>query len=153
MADRSESRPTRWDPWRDLLPSGRWEPFRGVSWLDDVFTPGLRSAAAVSPAIDVHEDDDRYVVTAELAGVRKDDIHLEVEHNVLTIRGEKRVEEEVGRNRQRRWTERAYGAFQRSFTLPTDADADRMEAEFREGVLTVRIPKSEAAKPRTISIK
>lgn len=153
MADRSESRPTRWDPWRDLMPSGRGEPFQGPSWLDDFFTPAMRRAAAVSPAIDVHEDDDRYVITVELAGVRKEDIHLEIEQNVLTIRGEKRLEEEVGKNRQRRWTERAYGAFQRSFTLPGDADADHMDAEFRDGVLTIRLPKSEAAKPRTVSIK
>jgi HSP20 family protein len=153
MADRSESRPTRWDPWRDLGPSGRGEPFQGLSWLDDFFTPAVRRAAAVSPAIDVHEDDDRYVITVELAGVRKEDIHLEIEQNVLTIRGEKRLEEEVGKNRQRRWTERAYGAFQRSFTLPGDADADRMDAEFRDGVLTIRVPKSEVAKPRSVSIK
>jgi HSP20 family protein len=151
MADRPERRPTRWDPWRDLAP-GRWGP-EGPSWLDELFAPAMRRAAVHAPAMDVHEDDERYTVTVELAGVQKDDIHLEIERNVLTIRGEKRWEHEAGKAPQRRWTERAFGAFERSFTLPTDADAERMEACFRDGVLTIEIPKSEAAKPRTIAVK
>lgn len=157
MANRgepTETRPTRWDPWRDLSPYGRWDPFRGLSLMEEFFTPGMRQAAALSPAIDVDEDEERYTIQVELAGVRKEDIHLEVEQNVLHIRGEKRVEEEeAGKRRKRRWTERVFGAFQRSFSLPSDSDPEHLEASFRDGVLRIDVPKSEAAKPRTITVK
>ena len=104
------------------------------------------------PAIDVHDDDHHYTVTVELPGAKKDDIHIEVEQGMLTLRGEKKSEREE-RKEKRRWVERSYGSFSRSFTLPRDADAERLEASFKDGVLTLTIPKSEAAKPRTIAIK
>lgn len=104
------------------------------------------------PAIDLHEDDGSFVVTAELPGVRKEDVVVELENGVLTLRGEKRSEREEKKER-RRYVERSYGAFSRSFTLPPNVDGDRIHADFADGVLTVTIPKSSETKPRTVDIK
>ena len=104
------------------------------------------------PALDVNETDDHYAITVELAGARKEDVTVECEEGVLTIRGEKKSEREE-KKEQQRFVERRYGAFSRSFSLPRDADGEHIEATFENGVLTLTIPKSEAAKPRTVSIK
>ena len=101
---------------------------------------------------EIAEDESQYTVTAELPGVRKDDVHVEMSEGVLSIRGEKRSEREE-KKEQRRYVERSYGTFSRSFTLPRDANPDRIDASFKDGVLTLTIPKSEEAKPRTINIK
>jgi HSP20 family protein len=106
----------------------------------------------VMPAIDISEDDDSYVVTAELAGATKDDVTLELHDNVLTLRGEKRNEREEKKEHSR-YVERTYGTFSRSFTLPANADGDRISASFQDGVLTVTVPKTAEAKPRTVDIK
>ncbi|MDJ0864627.1 MAG: Hsp20/alpha crystallin family protein [Myxococcota bacterium] len=105
-----------------------------------------------APAVDVAENDDQYVVTAEVPGASKDDVTVEMHDNVLTIRGEKRSERE-GKKEHSRWVERTYGSFSRSFTLPANADEHNVHASFRDGVLTVEIPKREEAKPRTIAVQ
>jgi HSP20 family protein len=103
------------------------------------------------PALDVYEDKDRIVVKAELPGMTKDDIQISISDNVLTIRGEKkREEEDTGKDYYR--SERAYGAFIRSLALPTEINPDRVEAMFKNGVLEIRLPKSEAAKKKEIKI-
>ena len=106
----------------------------------------------LAPAIDVSEDDGHYVVSVELPGVGKDDVTVECHDGVLTIRGEKKSEREEKKEKSR-YLERSYGAFSRSFTLPPNADPDRIQASFKDGVLTVTIAKTEEAKPRVISIK
>ena len=104
------------------------------------------------PAIDVSEDDGNYVVTAELPGVKREDVNVELEEDVLTIRGEKRSEREE-KKEKRRFVERSYGTFSRSFTLPANADPERVSAAFKDGVLTVTIGKRPEAKPRVVDIK
>jgi HSP20 family protein len=139
-------------PWR---PFGEWPfPSRFLRSLgDDVFPwPWGARGEAVLPAMDVREDDHQYAVTVELPGVSRDDVHIELEQGLLTIRGEKKSEREE-KKEQCRYTERSYGSFSRSFRLPSDADEDRLDASFKDGVLSLTIPRTEGAKPRTIAIK
>jgi len=154
MADETKS-VQRWNPFRDdpLFSESvfrDWDlPFARIARrLDD----GARRVAPLSPAVDLTEDDKSFVVTAELPGVGKDDVTVELHEDVLTIRGEKRSEREEKKDRTH-WLERSYGSFSRSFTLPPSAQAEEMKAKFENGVLRVEIPKKEAAKPRQISIK
>jgi HSP20 family protein len=109
-------------------------------------------AGTLVPAIDVSDDDRHYTITVELPGGRKEDLQIEVQHDTLTIRGEKKSEREE-KKEQRRYVERSYGTFSRSFSLPSDADAEHIDASFKDGVLTIRLPKTEAAKPRAIAVK
>src|SRR6266446_917648 len=105
-----------------------------------------------APLVDITEDDKEYLIKTELPEVKKDDVKVTVENGVLTITGERKFEkEEKGRKYHR--VERAYGNFVRSFTLPDDADANKVNAEFKDGVLKVHVAKSEAAKPKHIEVK
>jgi HSP20 family protein len=141
--------PVRWSPFRELA-----LPARFGKLVDELFADnaGIAFERALSPAIDVSEDEKQYVITAELPGVRKDDVTIELHQGVLTVHGEKKSEHEETKAR-RRWVERSYGTFTRSLTLPSDALADRVDAAFADGILTVTVPKSESAKPRTVAIK
>ncbi len=106
---------------------------------------------AWSPLCDIYEEGDDIVVKAEIPGVDRGDIDVQVENNVLTIRGERRREKEVKSDNLYR-TERSYGAFSRSFTLPVTVDTERIKAEYKDGVLHVTLPKVEEAKPRKIKV-
>jgi HSP20 family protein len=117
-----------------------------------LFGEGEPGRSGFAPSLDISEDEQRYVVTVELPGTKREDITIELKDQILTIRGEKRNEREE-KKEQSRWIERSYGSFSRSFTLPANAAADRVKADFNNGVLTVEIPKAEEAKPKTISIK
>lgn len=106
------------------------------------------------PAVDVTDAEEEIVLTAEMPGLTRDDVQIEVEDDVLRIQGEKREqtdrEEEDGKVRV---SERRYGAFARSFTLPATVEAEEIRAEMKNGVLTVRLPKTEAARGRRIEIE
>jgi HSP20 family protein len=147
-----ESSVTRWNP--NFGDGGR-DPFerlfRWAGMLDDYDTA---RGTLLAPRIDVEEDDDSYEVSVELPGIKQEDIQVELNQNVLTIAGDKRanLDDRAEKKRRSRWSERTYGRFTRSFTLPADADADRLKARFSEGVLTISVPKSEQSKPRTIQI-
>jgi HSP20 family protein len=105
-----------------------------------------------APPVDVEETADRYVVRAELPGLRQEDIKISVEDNRLVIHGEKRREaEQTGTNYHR--VERVYGQFERSFTLTHAVRQDRIEAIYKDGILEVQIPKAEEAKAREIQVK
>jgi HSP20 family protein len=103
------------------------------------------------PAVDVFEEKDAIRITAEVPGVKADDVRISLENNVLTLRGEKKQTTEERTERVHRY-ERCYGAFERSFTVPTTIDADHITAAYEDGVLTVSLPKVERAKPRQISV-
>ena len=105
-----------------------------------------------SPAVDIYDKGSEVVIHAELPGMTKDDIDVRVENNVLTIRGKKERKEEVKEEGYFR-TERSYGSFSRSFSLPTTVDVSKIGAEYKEGVLTLSLPKAEEAKPRQIDVK
>jgi HSP20 family protein len=103
------------------------------------------------PAVDVRDSDEAFVFTAELPGIAKEAVEITVEDGVLTLKGERRFTENDEEKNYRR-IERAYGSFARSFTLPSAVDAERIEASFDNGLLTVTVPKAELAKARKITI-
>jgi HSP20 family protein len=105
------------------------------------------------PAVNVEETKDEMVLTAELPGMRQEDVEIELENNVLTISGNKQSEREEQEERRYHLWERRWGSFQRSFTLPRTVDAESIEATFQEGVLTIRMPKVPEAKGRRIEIR
>ncbi len=112
---------------------------------------GEEPMGAWAPLCDIYEDGDNIVVKAELPGMDRNDIDVQVENNILTIRGERRREKEVKADNVYR-TERYYGSFARSFTLPVTVNTEQIKAEYREGVLHVTLPKVEEAKPRKIKV-
>jgi len=105
-----------------------------------------------TPVVDIAEHDDDYVVKVELPGINKDDVKITLENNVLTIRGEKKQEKESKKENFHR-IERSYGSFQRSFTLPMTVKNDKIDASYKDGILTIALPKAEEAKPKQIEVK
>jgi HSP20 family protein len=109
------------------------------------------TVAQWSPVVDIMEDEKEYLIKAELPDMKKEDVRLTVENEVLAISGERTFEkEEKGKKYHR--VERAYGSFVRSFSLPEDADGSRVSADYKDGVLHVHLPKSQKAKPTAIEI-
>jgi HSP20 family protein len=104
------------------------------------------------PAVDIREDKDKLVVKAEIPGMKKEDINVSVHENTLVLSGEKKCEEEE-KNGETYRSERCYGRFQRSIALPWSVDTGKIDAQYRDGVLTVMLPKSEQAKPKQIDVK
>jgi HSP20 family protein len=112
------------------------------------FLPGWRSF----PSIDMYEEKDRYIVKAEVPGVEKDDVHVSVTDNVLLIRGETKKEESA-REQDYYYSERYVGSFSRSIPLPSTVKADQIKATFKNGVLTLEIPKAKEALEKEIKIE
>ena len=105
-----------------------------------------------APRVDITEDDKEYVINAELPGVKKEDVKVSIENGVLSISGERKTEkEEKGKKYHR--VEQTYGTFMRSFTLPEGSSGEKISAEFRDGILKVRLPKGEEAKAKAVEIK
>lgn len=131
---------------------GRWDPFAEFARLQDELgrTPGRTSSFA--PAVDIFEDKESIMLTAEVPGVKPDNIHVSVDNNVLTIRGERKLENEERKENYHR-VERMYGTFSRSFVLPNTVTTDKIDAQTKDGVLTLRIPKRAEAQPRRIEVK
>jgi len=103
------------------------------------------------PPVDIYESDEALVVKAELPGFSKEDIAVELKHNTLMLRGERKREAEMQEGNYHRM-ERTYGVFQRSFVLPTTVDQQKVKATYKDGVLELTLPKVEAAKPRRVAI-
>lgn len=143
-----------WQPISDVS-SEFFNMQREIDRLYDRFRGGVTEESSLStwaPAVDIIEEKDHFVVRAELPGVAKKDVKITIENNVLMLRGEKKFEEEKdGKNFHR--VERSYGAFYRSFTLPTSVISNKIEALYSDGVLNITIPKSEEAKPKEIEVK
>ena len=139
----------------------RWTPYRR-GWLsrlvgDGLFEPfpsdfGIETKEGFTPAVEISEDDEAYTINAELPGIDKKDVHIEVKDGVLTLRGERKHEHEEKEDGYFR-TERSYGSFERSFALPEAADEEKIKASFNDGILTVTLPKGEVAKPKQIEVK
>lgn len=127
---------TRYRPFGELSRADLWGPGWGELW------GGERKTEAFVPAVDVVETDSAFVVTAEVPGVEPEQLELQVENGVLTLKGERKQEHEETREGYRR-TERSYGQFQRSFTLPPDTDPRSVVAKAENGVLTVTVPKPQ----------
>ena len=141
----------------------RFDPFRDLAVLQDrmnrlfneSYAPrtsdDLMNRGAWTPAVDIYEGDAQLVLKAELPDMRHEDIDVSVENNTLTIRGERKLDNEIKQENFHR-IERAYGSFVRSFSLPNTVDPSRIGAEYKNGVLTVKLPMREEAKPRQIQI-
>jgi HSP20 family protein len=143
-----------WDPWRDLetLENQLATAFGRLPARTNGDREENMTAAEWAPLVDITEDDKEYIVKAELPELKKEDVKVTVEAGVLSISGERKFEkEEKGKKYHR--IERAYGSFERSFTLPEGTDGSKVNAEFKDGLLTVRLPKTEKAKPKTVEVK
>ena len=144
---------TRWEPLREM------EDFQNL--LSTLFGRPQRrtnghgreeiTLADWMPLADITEDEKEYLIKAELPELKKEDVKVTVENGVLTISGERKFEKEEKKKKYHR-VERGYGTFMRSFTLPDDADGKKVKAEFKNGLLTVHLPKNEHAKTKQIEV-
>lgn len=147
----------RWSPTRDL-----WEPFNSLTEIQDemnrLLNRSLRRSGSAGfddafvPAIDVVEEKDSYLVRADLPGLSKEDVSVTMQDSYLTIKGEKKHETETKEANYYR-QERVHGSFARTIELPMSVDAKKIDGQFKDGVLQVRLPKSEEAKPKQIEVK
>ena len=117
-----------------------------------LLAPGTSFYEGWTPAVDIYEDKDKYVVQAELPGMKREDIDVSLDGDTLTISGERKQEEEKKEGESYR-SERFFGRFQRSVTLPMPIQANKIEAKYKDGVLAVTVPKSEEAKPKQIQVQ
>ena len=138
---------TRWEPLELQDVQNRLSKFLGRRGNGD----GDLTVADWAPLADITEDDKEYVIKAELPDVKKEDVKVTVENGVLTIAGERKFEREEKKKKYHR-VERAFGTFVRSFSLPDVAEASKVKAEFKNGMLTVHVPKSEKAKPKQVEV-
>ncbi|MGD2045883.1 MAG: Hsp20/alpha crystallin family protein [Gemmatimonadota bacterium] len=141
-------------PWHELETLNN----RMRGWMDypafgtSLFKTPLLSETDWVPAIELIEENDEFVLTAELPGLSKEDVNVSIEDNVLTLKGEKKTERESTNDRTH-IREREYGTFERSFTLPRNVDAAKIRADFHDGLMEIHLPKGEQAKSRKIEIK
>lgn len=141
----------RWTPFRDLM-----DIQNEVNRLFNTYATGSsqsRESGQViwQPLVDIAETEDEITVTAEIPGMNKEDVKISIQDNVLSLKGEKKREtEEKAANLHR--VERLYGSFERAFSLPSTVQTDKVMAEYKDGLLTIRLPKAEDAKPKEIDI-
>jgi HSP20 family protein len=160
MANKTKAEETKAvTPWKPFMGLTRWET-EMERLFNDFFGRKLGpswperwvGAEMTTPALDVYEDKDDIVVKAELPGLGKDDIQVNISDSELTLKGEKKKEEKIEEEDYYRG-ERSYGAFTRSVDLPADVQADKVKASFKDGILEVRLPKTEEAKTKAKPIK
>lgn len=138
----------------------RWEPFQSMSTLQEQVNrllekswqaPGAENSTW-APAVDVYETENELVIKADLPDVNEKDLDIRVENNRLTLRGERKFEQQVKEENYLR-VERRYGAFSRSFGLPPTVNTEAIQASYNNGVLTVEMPKRAESKPKQVKIK
>jgi len=112
---------------------------------------GPRAPVDWAPAVDIVENDNDILIKAELPGIEAKDVQISLDDNVLTLKGEHRIEREVNRENYHRM-ERSFGSFSRSFAIPASIDGDRVTADFKNGLLTITLPKKEGSSGRTIQV-
>lgn len=121
-------------------------------WMSQVFPQRtLAETMEWLPNVDMIDSDGEYIITAETPGMSKDDIDIDVQEGVLTLSGEKKESKEH-ESAHHRYFERRYGSFERSFTLPRAVDAEKVKAEYKDGVLTIHLPKTEGSRGRKVKI-
>jgi HSP20 family protein len=135
----------------------RWDPFVEMNrFQDDFFRRAAvapRRTAAARPAVDIRETETQYVIAVEVPGVPRENLAVEVDRDVLTVRGERKVATDEADESSLRRVERYHGSFARSFSLPTDVDAEAIEAALHDGVLELTIPKRSRPSARAIEVK
>ena len=143
----------------------KWDPFRNVAALQDrinrIFDESFSrtadleddiSMSAWKPLVDIYETDEAIILKAELPGIKKEDVSVEVKDNILTLKGERAEEKEIKEKTYYR-KERAFGTFNRAFNLQHRIQPDKIKARFKDGVLEIEIPKPEEEKPKQITVK
>lgn len=135
-------------------PFRSFKPFYGDfdSWFNGVASRSESEGTVWNPNVDVYETENSYVLKADLPGIKKEDIQLDVNNNTLTIKGDRKFEEKVEKDNYLR-IERRYGSFSRSFTLSDKVDKENIAANYKDGVLEVTLPKKEEAKPKEIKVE
>ena len=142
---------TKWNPLFADLAATR-DRFNRLFGRDDLWgAEGVTTAGEWAPAVDVIENDNALTFKAELPGIEAKDVAVTIDNNVLTLKGERRIEKEAKKENYHR-VERAYGTFARSFALPAFADAENVKADFKNGVLVVTVPKKANAKTRAVEV-
>jgi HSP20 family protein len=141
----------------------RWRPFRDMMNIQDEVNrlfddflgrPLLRtewSEEVWSPSVDISETEDKVIIKAEMPGLNKDEVKISLQDNTLTLMGEKK-QEKVEKDANYHRVERSYGVFNRSFTLPTSVKSDKIKATYKDGILSITLPKTEEVKPKEIPI-
>ncbi|RZB32600.1 MAG: HSP20 family protein [Desulfobacteraceae bacterium Eth-SRB2] len=142
----------RWNPRRELF--GLHNSINRM--FDNFISPTVRGDEALSvwgwnPVVDIYENEENIVITAELPGVDKKDMTVDIKGRVLTLKGERLTDNEVKEDNYYR-QERCYGKFERCFTLPVEIDPEKIKADYKDGVLKIAIPKTEESKPKQVSI-
>ena len=142
----------RWNPYRDMMTvrdemNRVFNEFFGRGSQEE----GTWYAGVWSPPVDIYETDEALIMKAELPGFSKDDISIEIKENTLVMKGERKRQDEVKEGNYHR-TERVYGAFQRSFLLPTTVEHDKVKASYKDGILELHLPKAPAAQPKRIAV-
>ena len=142
----------KWNPWREVPTLQNRinrmfdDPYFRIGRLADDDSLGMWN-----PAVDLYEKDDHFVIKAELPGIDKNNIKVDLQDRVLTLSGERTDDHEVNEENYHR-KERSYGKFHRAFRLPADVDSDKIKAEFKDGVLQVEVPKPEGKKSKEVTI-
>ena len=139
----------------------RWEPFRGVSTLQEQINRLFNhtfdrasqesSLSAWAPSVDIYETENELIIKADLPDLNEKDIDIRVENNMLTIRGERKFEQKVKEENYLR-VERTFGSFSRSFSLPNTVNTEAIKAEYKQGVLSVELPKRAESKPKQVKV-
>jgi len=142
----------RWEPFRDLLAAQREFDRIFRETFPGFFGEQELSTRTWAPPVDIYETENALVLKADVPGVDPKDVDIRVENGVLYLKGERKFEKEVKEENYHR-CERCYGAFTRSFSLPSSIDAEKVSAEYKDGQLTLTLPKKEEAKPKTIKIE
>jgi HSP20 family protein len=130
------------------------DPFGSLRLFEDAVTRMMsepRTSRPWSPAVDIVETEDELIVKADLPDVRLEDIDVRVENGTLSLKGERKFEKELADKGYHR-IERSYGSFMRSFSVPSSVDTEKVSADYKNGVLTVTLPKKEAAKPKQVKV-
>jgi HSP20 family protein len=141
----------RWEPFSNLLTAQRDFDRLFKEAFNPFVSEGDLSTRTWAPPVDIYENENDIVLKAELPGIEPKDVEVKVEDNTLYLKGERRFEKEV-KNESYHRVERSYGSFARSFSLPNSISTDKVKAEFKDGLLTLTLPKREEAKPRTVKI-
>ena len=131
------------------------DPFSNLRLFEDAVTRLMsqpRTSRPWSPAVDILETENELVVKAGLPDVRLEDIEVQVENQTLSIKGERRFEEDASAQGYHR-IERSYGSFVRSFAVPNSVDTEKVSADYKNGVVTIKLPKKEAAKPKQVRVE
>lgn len=141
----------RWEPFKDLLTTqGRFNRLFNDTFAH-AFDDDQFSAKAWTPAVDIYETDQNLVMKAELPGIDPKDLEVRVEDGTLYLKGERKYEHEVKEENYHR-VERSYGSFARTFSLPRTINTEDIKADYKDGILTLTMPKREEAKPKTVKI-